>query len=709
MARNGVTGDGGLAGERPLDFLSNQPVEGEALSHKVNRGGLRLQQALSYAIEIGAILNTAHSGGRFYGCLSPASIVITNGGARLIKPSGALDLEAAEFRAPEQLRGQEPDCGSDVFAFGSLLRWLIAPLDNGGGAKSIERLIAALTEPDPSHRCRQIRHAVLVLRVARSQMWCAAPAPNRRSRSGRKSPNVAAIAFLSANGLWRRLVGIGAIALFVVAASAIAAALFLDRGPVSRVVKFTIVAPEHTEYMGAPAVSPDGARVVFSAIALDGRRMLWLRSLDALHTLVIPGTEDGSAPFWSPDGRLIGFFASGSMRKVGIAGEPPETICSADAAPGGGAWSRDGTILFAPGFAGGLYRVSADGGSPQPVLNLDPAKGERAFLWPRFLSDGERFVFFDRTDIAESTGVYVGALNEPDHHILFRSESNAVYAAFAGAESHGSGFLLFPREGSLMSQAFNESRLQLKGDPVTVADDIGTLDSLSLMPVSVSNNGVLVYQSAGTRTRRLAWVDRGGRFLSFVSGPADYGPPRISPDGRRIVVEKFGTDGKQTETLILDAEGKAMAATDARAGAWFNENPGDLGVVSPDGKWLAYESHESGRAEVYLQPYKDVPSSGKIRRQVSAGGGHSPRWGRDRAEMYYLATTGDLMSVTLRPTDGGPEFDGPRALFRTRLLPKMRNSFDVSPDGQSFLMNLPLEDATSSPITVVTNWTGKLN
>jgi len=193
MARNGVAGDGGRSGEKPLDFLTNQPVEGKVLSRKLASGGLPLRQALQYAIDAGNILNTAHSAGRFHGSLSPDFVVIANTGARLIKPPDAPSVEAAEFCAPERIRGEAPDRGSDIFAFGALLRWLIGRT-GGACAESLDRLIATLTEPDPLRRPGQIRHAVLELRIARSLLWDTAPARNNKASPARRSPGVPAVA-----------------------------------------------------------------------------------------------------------------------------------------------------------------------------------------------------------------------------------------------------------------------------------------------------------------------------------------------------------------------------------------------------------------------------------------------------------------------------------------------------------------------------------
>jgi Tol biopolymer transport system component len=344
-----------------------------------------------------------------------------------------------------------------------------------------------------------------------------------------------------------------------------------------------------------------------------------------------------------------------------------------------------------------------------------------------------------------------------------------------------------------VGQALDPSRLILQGDPVTLANDIDTLASLSLIPVSASNNGVLAYQSVGRRTRQLVWVDRNGGQLGIAAEPGDYGIPRLSPDGSRVAVERFVSNGNHTEVWLLNTEGGAKQFTRASSGSqsspvWspdgsrilFGDNrdgvsniysrdaramgaeellsfrsassmrptdwsrdgkyllldsvgednrshvwalsllsrqassivstghQDDTATLSPDGKWVAYQSSESGAPEVYVQPFEGLRGSTSGRRRASTGGGGLPRWSRDGAELYYVTSMGYLMSVAVRFAGGNPEFAAPRALFRTRQLAKTWNSFDVSPDGQRFVVNVPLEDSTSSPITIVTNWTGKL-
>ena len=253
--------------------------------------------------------------------------------------------------------------------------------------------------------------------------------------------------------LRRRIWVIGA-AVLALAASSLAGVMFLQRRPAPAGLKFAVFQPENTSYPGMSSVSPDGRYLTFSAVGPEGKRMLWLRPLDALHARIIQGSEGASGPFWSPDSQQIAFFGGKYLKRVGITGGAPENICPVDANPGGGAWNRDGTILFAPSLYGGFSRVMATGGKPQPALNLDESKQERADLWPQFLPDGKHFVFYQQTDNAETSGVYVGALDSPQYQRLFVSQTNAVYSADS-ADTQREGFLLFINERSLMAQPFN--------------------------------------------------------------------------------------------------------------------------------------------------------------------------------------------------------------------------------------------------------------
>jgi Tol biopolymer transport system component len=671
---------------------------------------------------------------------------------------------------------------------------------------AMEGAIAGCLEKDPSCRRQRIQNAVIELKLAGRSLQRMAEVRNQQPRGPAGTGAAAAPAGdlkvsrrpvyvipeppVPTDALRRRFWAIGA-ALAAVAVLSIAAVLYWHQRPAAPVLRFAVPPPEHTSYPGTPSVSPDGRFLTFSALGPEGKRMLWLRPLDALHANVIPGTEGGFAPFWSPDSNHIAFFADGSLKKVPIGGGPAEIVCRAEAMPGGGAWSHDGVILFAPSLGDGLYRVAENGGKPQLVLKLDPSKSERSYLWPQFLPDDKHFIFFVRTDLAETTGVYAGRLDPPEYHRLFNSETNAVYSGAAGGDSSKSGYLLFIRDRHLMEQPFKISNLALAGDPFTLADDIGAVRSMALAPISVSGNGILVYQSVGKPTKQMVWLDRSGKQVGQVAEPGDYGPPRISPDGKRAAVAKFRPDGVNADLWILDTAGNATqftstpnhegspvwspdgskiaffsnaegvydiyvkpASGEGRAELFYKSTspkyPTDwsrdgryifFGVItpntgsdvwaittadrkatpildtiysegyaalSPDGKWLAFQSDESGRTEVYVQTFEDTTSGTKKRWLVSSGGGGLPRWRADGAEMFYITAGGRMMAVALHPVGGEFQFEPAHMLFQTRPIPDTWNQYDVSPDGQRFLLNLPLEWSSAAPITVVTNWTEKL-
>jgi len=825
------------------EYFSDATAADVSLADRLAKDGLAAEEALRYAIDIGLALSRAHARGAIHGKLSTHAIVLTSSGARILRPAEGPDPNALPYRAPEQVLGAAADCRSDIFAFGALVYEMASGRRafSGEGAAldrailerppailmskspihaAMEGVVAGCIEKDPVRRRQRVQNAVIELKLAGRTMTRLAEAqqsqarramePGPRPQAGAGYPAGeeaeirpkrrrfgAPIDFLEMRPAFPNRVGprwvtvlLSLLALATVAGAVLVVILFLRPKP-APVYKFPVAPPENMTYR-MPEVSPDGHYVVVQSAGPEGKPMLWLRPLDAMKPTPIPGTEGGFAPFWSPDSQYIAFFADKALKKIRVSGGPAEKICEAEPLPGGGTWNRSGTILFAPGQGTTLYQVPANGGRTQSVLKLNAAKFEHAHLWPQFLPDGEHFVFFVLSDSQATTGVYIGSLDSADYRMLFPSETNAVFSTLAGTDSTKNGYLLYIRDRSLMGQAFNAGRLELRGEAITLAEDVGAVKSLSLAPISISDNAMLVYQSVGEATRQLSWVDRSGKSLVPVTDTGEWGPPRISPDGTRAVAAKLGKDRKNADLWIIDPAGNAtqftsgpahkgspvwspdglriayfvnqggsydiymsplnagarmdlllktaqakyptdwsrdgkylffgvltegsrsdvwaMSLADRRAGPLLDTVYSEgYAALSPDGKWLAFQTDETGRNEVYVQPFEGIARGTKRRYDVSAQtGGGLPRWRADGEEIFYMTNRGRMMSVKVHPN--GTEFacDPPQFLFQTRPIPNTWNLYDVSPDGQRFLMNVPMEWSGASPITVMTNWTEKL-
>lgn len=588
---------------------------------------------------------------------------------------------------------------------------------------------------------------------------------------------------------WQRF-GKLAVGGLAVAALAVAAGAYLRWTPAKPgTVKFTIDPPESGASPGTPALSPDGGALVFSAVAADGNSLLWIRPLDSLKADPLAGTEGAIAPFWSPDSRYIAYFSGGKIKKVNAAGGFSETICNAGDIAGGGAWNRDGVILFGKGLSDGLYRVSASGGEPARLTTPNPTHHEKAHLWPRFLPDGIHYLYFVAGDSDENSGIYVGALGSSDTRRVVSSETNGVYGV--NPESGKPGYLFFMRGRRILAQVFDPNQAEVKGDLFTLAEEVGFVQSLGLEPVTASDGGLMAYQRTNTTKRQLVWYDREGRRLGALGRPGNYGPARISHDAARVAVNRVVSGGETADLWILDA--KSGAATQFTSGvthegspAWspddsrlvFFSNPsghfdlyekllrggpeeplvrtdmekyasdwspdgryilygninpntnsdvwvlpasGDrkpfpylqtvssegYAVFSPDGKWVAYQSDESGKAEVYVERFPRPEGASAKRWQISVAGGGLPKWRRDGKELYYISAEGRLMAAAVKESETF-QADPPRVLFQSLLVPKTWNLFDVTPDGERFLVNTPMDWASTSPITVVANWTADL-
>lgn len=346
-------------------------------------------------------------------------------------------------------------------------------------------------------------------------------------------------------------------------------------------IQATIDAPPKTRITNF-AISPDGRYV---AMTTTGERsaQLWVRPLESLQAQALAGTEGASLPFWSPDSRYIGFFAGGKLKKISVAGGPAQTLC--DAVASGGTWNSEGVILFATfpdrnGFISGLSRVSAVGGVPTKVIDV-----EWRILFPTFLPDGRRFLYLDQS---VEPGVYLGSLDaKPGSQRLRISDdvSNPQYLPPSEGRPHG--YILFVREQTLMAQPVDPNSLQAAGDVFPIIEQIYTLSGSNFYDYSISRNGILLHRTGLGGLRQYAVFDRSGKQLSAVGDPLlTPGRVALSPDEKRMVSER-GV-GNKIDLWITELErGTASRFT-------LNASGNITPVWSPDGKEVAFASLRGG-------------------------------------------------------------------------------------------------------------------
>jgi len=801
-----------------IDFLVMEYLEGETLAERLARGPLPLDQVLRYAKEMADALDKAHRHGVVHRDLKPGNVILTKAGVKLLdfglaklRPAasaGEKGLSAGltpqqpltrtgdifgtpQYMAPEQLEGKEADARTDLFALGAVV-YEMATGRKAFEGKSPASLIAAILEHDPLPMSTLQREAPRGLdRILRS---CLKKDPDERWQTARdlslelewlaeEAPAAPAVARRARGRFAWSLAAVLLVGLVASLPSWIRA----RHSETVSAVRFSVSPPEgaiftSTETAGVTpqiAVSPDGRYLVFVASAGDGRPVLWVRPLGSLDAQPLPGTDDASFPFWSPDSRFIGFFVPGKLKKVEASGGLPQPV--ADVPTGrGGTWNRDGIILFATNISGGLYRVQDSGGPIAAVTTLDAARQETAHRWPQFLPDGRHFLYFVRAG-SDVQGVYVGSLDSPEKTRLLGGNVRGAAAA--------AGYLLSVHDGSLMAQRFSARDRQLSGEPILLAEGVASGSPTGLAALSASETGVFAYASGITPNRELVWFDRGGRSLGVVGERGEYSNPSLSPDEKTLAVQRIAGQTRTPDIWLLDLvrgvrtrftfdtapdrgpvwspDGGRIAFASSRAGPWdlyqkassgagsdellsssgedkfptdwspdgrfiVYHTPGKtgwdlwvspvsgdgrptaflqteftevLGAVSPDGRWMAYTSDESGAFEVYVRPFP--VTGGKW--QVSTHGGSEPKWRPDGREIYYIAPDKSLMAVAIST---GPGFESgvPKALFEARVpgvtLPFPR-TYVVAERGQRFLLNTIVERATSSPITVVLNWTAE--
>jgi predicted Ser/Thr protein kinase len=778
------------------DFLVMELLEGETLAERTSRGPLPIADVLRYGTQIAEALGKAHRMGIVHRDLKPANVMITKTGAKLLdfglaKSSAAVvNIDGAtqqkaltqegtilgtfQYMAPEQLEGQDADARTDIFALGALLYEMATgrrPFDGKTKTSLIAQIVAAdpkplrdlapLTPPafehvvarclnkDPDERWQSATDIAEELRWisgAGSGAGIAAPVTARRRNRERLAWTFAAIAIVAALAasflVWRARAG----------------------AEPPRVMRFsapnTISARPSGTY-GVIAISPDGQQIVYAGF-VGTTKMLFLRAIDQFEAKPIAGTDGAVQPFFSPDGKWVGFFARHKLMKVALSGGQPIEIAHA-AEPRGADWLEDDTIIFCPFYYDGIERVPASGGTPAVVSKVDRAAGERSHRWPSGLPGGKVILYSIGLGSSwDNAKVVAQRLDTGERKVVVNGGSDARYVP--------TGHLVYVRGTSLYAVPFDAEALEVRGEAVEVTSGVAN-HSAGGAEFAFSQNGMLVYFSPGVggdEGGKLALLNRRGEPVAAMLPPFPMVTPRFSPDGNAIVGGRHwdtltfdltrGTStrvihGPRTGWAIWSTDGSRIFYSSERDGPWqiytraadasdeekrVSKSPDsinpvamvgdgsemlvridrkdtgtDIGLMtmdgrvssllrteadespvalSPDGRWVAYHSDESGRDEIYVRPKSGTAG----RWQISNEGGTEARWVR-QDEIAYM-NGAKLMTVAVKTE---PSFSAatPQLLFERNLA-----DFDMARDGRILIVEAPDLSQATGRLNVVVNW-----
>ncbi|MEO8190582.1 MAG: protein kinase [Acidobacteriota bacterium] len=823
-----------------IDYLVMEYLEGETLHDRLSRGVPPLDWTLKRAVEIAQALDCAHRQGIVHRDLKPGNVMLSKSGLKLLdfglarrrplrtagndgtagshETATQADLTALateigpitaegtivgtfQYMSPEQIEGREADARSDIFAFGAVLYEMATGVKAFRGGSQASLISAILRDDPPPISQVQPMTPPALERVVRT---CLAKNPDERWQNAHdlaselewirqedSHPSASVSLATKTRAPGSRLLR-GAVLAAVVAAAF--AGGWLARRPATKAVSLraSLPAPEGTRFdllAGPVAISPDGTRLAFAARSLDGKTFLYVRALDADSAQLLAGTEGASCPFWSPDGKSIGYSTGNTMAVVPAGGGVPEKLVDVIRSRVA-TWGTSGVILAGRGGRQSLVRYSVATRVLSSATEFGP--DEIAHQSPQFLPDGRHFIYLarrlDRISRTVTSEIRVGNIDSKESRTLFPAESNALYAR--------SGYLLFVRQGDLVARPFDATRLTLSGDPVVVARHVSTTQDDATALASISETGVLAWAEGGAIGQsQLAVYGLDGKRQAALGDVGEIWTPRLSNDGRRVAAEVMDPANGNRDIWIYDlsrptlpvrmtfdpgdmatpvwspddsriaylhgsaaaergkvpewsiriksvrgqgAESNVYSApTTSYLTGWsadgarllFNQGGGKSrndvwglevsnrksevlvqtpaedrdGTLSPDGRWLAYMSSESGRFEIYVQPF---PGPGG-KWQISSAGGNQPVWGRDGKAVYYVTLDGRLMRVAVR-TDPSFETEEPHTLFSPRMRRTLIPQYAVFPDGERLLINSLAAPDVADSIRIVQNWTAAL-
>ena len=762
-------------------------VDGETLRGRLTREHqLPIVDALRIATAVADALEYAHKHGVVHRDIKPENILLHEGRpvvadfgiALAVQQAGAarmtqtgMSLGTPQYMAPEQAMGEKTvDHRADIYALGALTYEMLTG-DPPFTGSTIQAIVArVLTEvPRPIAPQRKsvsapIEHAVLTAleklpadRFASAAEFAAALRP--------ESAVTAATQPVSRPMVLRRQ------SILPWAIAGIAATVTLILGlrrsePATQpLVSATLLPPPGEEFMERESFgrfSPDGQRFAFVLQSKEGVNRIWLRKLSDQDATVIPGTDGADAPFWSPDGRSLGFFSRGRLMRVDTDGTGHLTLCAAPATAGG-TWGTNGTILFS--VEREIRKVPAAGGQCETVVTAPPGQQVRG---PSFLPDGRHYLYNHRSAPPQTTLV----LGDLAGQAPKRLRERAADPIFVPPRFVTFGDYSGPTQAQVvMAQRFDARKLTLEGEPIALTGGVRT--AAGIFAYAASSSGLLAYlpstgdpgkletDAAGvvvdsvrlrrTWTHRQAWgrrvvalggnglwlydLDRdvstqlrdsasrnpiwspGDSLIVFTTcslrfyrlrenrdsvlvrdGPGCLTPTDWSRDGRTILLTVMPGDTVPRSEIATYDVATGTVAPLVRGRSNVSE-----GTLSPDGRWLAYQSDESGSFEIYARPVRGPGAT--IR--VSTQGGRTARWTANGREIIYITPEGWLMSASVL---AGAELDvaAPKPRFRApgwsrRLFSETpATPWDMNVAGDRFIFRLPAAQASSA--VLVMNW-----
>ena len=816
-----------------IDYLVMEYLEGETLYARLGRKPLSIDECIRIATEVADALDKAHRSGIVHRDLKPGNVMLTKTGAKLMdfglaKPNALAggprsgtpsvssmatmaatmaDLASpvtvagtlvgtVQYMSPEQIQGKEADTRSDIFAFGAMLYEMLSGKRAFTGKSQLSLASAILEkEPDPIATFQPLTPPALdqIVRTCLSKepddrfqsahdlklqfQWLAAGgsqvgAPAVVTERRKKTATI-----LNAAMIVGWLVAAAALVLVAIYASRLTSA--------RQTLHANIEQPSGFDFSpimaGAPALSPDGQQLAFGAlkkgvIFRSNESTVFLLRFSSGESTPVAGTQGGSFPFWSPDGKYIGFFADGKLKKIPAAGGPAQTIC--DAPDGrGGSWNDQGTIIFAPRIAGPLQSVSDGGGTPVEITHADKDDAQFTDRNPYFLPDGKHFLYVQRGRDAVGA-VYAASLSGGEPKQIIAAGSNVIFS---------DGYLFYVKEGTLTAQEFDASGLKFKGSAIPIAASIEFYNPRNLAYFAVGHN-MLLYRGSSVQNRELVWFDNSGKEIEhwgeaapYVNGtysastqtaflyrasPTSNGDSiwmadlqrktvnRLTPDletaqtavmlpdGKSVLIanttgyvsslvrRELGASGKEEKQL--DRVGGSLSLADiSHDGRYVLFNLQDAktafdiyyldlqaaaklvpllnthynergGRISPDNKWLAYLSDETGTYELYITSFPVAGSKWQI---SNSGATFAGTWSAD-GKNFRFGQADKIYDVEIRTNGDKPEFSAPKALL---VLPPNATPISIFPDGKRIFGTRPTGDNSVLPIHLVLNWQNQVH